>query len=46
MTTASVNPRKLYNSQQHPLTKFVKSLSAYEPADLLATVAGLQLMPA
>jgi hypothetical protein len=45
MTTNSVNTQRLYNSQQHPLTKFVKSFSAYEPADLLATVAGLQLMP-
>jgi len=37
--------QKCYGIKQNPLTKLVKALSAYDPADLLAAVAGLQLMP-
>ncbi|MDJ0515709.1 MAG: hypothetical protein QNJ74_05370 [Trichodesmium sp. MO_231.B1] len=29
----------------HPLNQLVKTLSKYDSADLLATIAGLQLMP-
>jgi len=45
MTKDSVNPQQLNKSKQHPLTKLVKTLSAFDPADLLTSVAGLQLMP-
>lgn len=38
-------PQQLYKSKQHPVTKLVKTLEAFDPADLLAAVAGLQLMP-
>ncbi|MBN3887666.1 MAG: hypothetical protein HWQ43_00285 [Nostoc sp. JL31] len=45
MTKDSVNLQQLNKSKQHPLTKLVKTLSAFDPADLLTVVAGLQLMP-
>ncbi len=45
MITNSAKPERLYNSKQHPLTKLVKTLEAFDPGDLLAAVAGLQLMP-
>lgn len=45
MTKDSVNQQQLNKSKQHPLTKLVKTLSAFDPADLLTDVAGLQLMP-
>ncbi|MCG6138708.1 MAG: hypothetical protein MET45_29620 [Nostoc sp. LLA-1] len=45
MTTDSKNPQRLYRSQQNPLSKFINILSVYDPVDLLAAVAGLQLMP-
>lgn len=45
MTTDSIKAQRLYGSQQNPLNKFVNIISVYDPVDLLAAVAGLQLMP-
>ena len=45
MTKDSVNPQQLYKTKQHHLIQLVKTLSAFDPADLLTSVAGLQLMP-